>query len=174
MTFVSGAVLTAAQLNTHLRDNLNETAAAKATAANQMFVSTGVNSIAARTPTESEIMTEETTTSTSFVALASPGPAVTVTTGTKAIVVTTVTMKNDNGGGPAFGIMSYQVSGSTTIAAADNLGIAHTSSVANATHQASMVDMVTLNAGNNTFTALYRTSGGTQSFLRRRLLVIPL
>lgn len=45
MTFVSNAVLTAAQLNTHLRDNLLETAPAKATAPGRFIVSTGLNSI---------------------------------------------------------------------------------------------------------------------------------
>lgn len=171
MTFTAGAVLTAAQLNTHLRDNLNETAPAKATAANQVFVSTGLNAIAARTPTETTIDTSETTTSTSFVALTSPGPAVTVTTGTKAIVITSVTVQNTIN---EFCLMSYQVTGSTTISATDATGIAHTSSTANATHQSSLVDLVTLNAGSNTFTAQYRVSGGTGTFLRRRILVIPL
>ena len=48
MTAVSGSVLTAAQFNTYVRDNLNETAPAKATAAGQIFVSTAANAIAAR------------------------------------------------------------------------------------------------------------------------------
>ncbi len=43
ITFTSGSVLTAAQLNTYLRDNLNETAPAKFTAAGQLFVSTAAN-----------------------------------------------------------------------------------------------------------------------------------
>lgn len=172
MTFSSGAVLTAAQLNTHLRDNLNETAPAKATAANQLFVSTGTNAIAARTPTEAAIDTSEATASTSFTALTSPGPSVSVTTGTKAAVSATVTMSNSSAG--EFCLAGYQVSGATTIAATDAGGVANTSSVSNAVHQGSIFYPVVLNAGTNVFTMLYRVSGGTGTFLRRRLYVFPL
>lgn len=45
MTAVSGAAFTAAQFNTHVRDNLLETAPAKATTANGLFVATGLHSI---------------------------------------------------------------------------------------------------------------------------------
>lgn len=46
ITAVSGTILTAAQWNTHVRDNLLETMPAKATTADRMFVTTGPNSIA--------------------------------------------------------------------------------------------------------------------------------
>ena len=48
MTAVANTVFTAAQFNQHVRDNLNETAPAKATASGGYFVATGVNAIAQR------------------------------------------------------------------------------------------------------------------------------
>jgi hypothetical protein len=86
MTAVAGSTFSAAQFNQYVRDNLNETAPAKATAAGQFFVATGANAIAARTPTSATVATSETTTSTSYADLATVGPAATVTTGVAAMV----------------------------------------------------------------------------------------
>jgi hypothetical protein len=47
MTAVSGAALTAAQWNTHVRDNLLETGPAKVSASNQFLISSGPNSLQA-------------------------------------------------------------------------------------------------------------------------------
>jgi hypothetical protein len=44
-TWVSGETLTAALLNTHLRDNISETASAKAAAAGDIFVATAANAL---------------------------------------------------------------------------------------------------------------------------------
>lgn len=44
-TFVTGAVLPAADLNTHLRDNLNEASVAKSTAAGDMTYAIAANSL---------------------------------------------------------------------------------------------------------------------------------
>jgi hypothetical protein len=93
-TFVSGNVLTAALLNI-LSGDLNELAPAKATAAGQIFVSTGANAIIARTPGFDTIATSESTASTSFVNLATVGPTVTVTTGTTALVFVSADMSSD-------------------------------------------------------------------------------
>ena len=73
-TAVAGATFSAAQFNANVRDNLNETAPAKATAASQLFVSTGPNAIAARVPSTARVDTAESTSSTSYVDLATPGP----------------------------------------------------------------------------------------------------
>jgi hypothetical protein len=45
MTFSVGAILTAAQLNTHLRDNMLETAVAKVTTAGDLTYATGANTL---------------------------------------------------------------------------------------------------------------------------------
>lgn len=47
MTAVSGAALTAAQWNTHVRDNLLETGPAKVTGSNQFLISSGPNALQA-------------------------------------------------------------------------------------------------------------------------------
>ena len=48
MTAVANSTFTAAQFNQYVRDNLNETAPALATAAGSYFAADGINSIAER------------------------------------------------------------------------------------------------------------------------------
>src|SRR4249920_962604 len=120
MTATSGSVFTAAQFNTYVRDNLNETAPAKATAAGQIFVSTAANAIAARTVAADYISTQETTTSLTYVDLATTGPAVTATTSASCIVATYCTMFHSGG---LASWMSYDISGATTDATNDNRAI---------------------------------------------------
>src|SRR5215217_4239281 len=86
LTAVDGAILTFGQWNASVRDNLLETAPAKATATGTYFVGTGTNSIAQRTITEANQVNSTTTTSTTYVNLDAGTPAVTVVTGTKAMV----------------------------------------------------------------------------------------
>jgi len=170
MTAVANTAFTAAQFNTYIRDNLLETAPAKATTAGSLIVGNGANSIIERIPASAGISTAESTTSTSFTDLATPGPAVTVTTGTSALVVVSSCIYNTS----SYALASYQVSGATTLAASDEGGV----QVANtpATYQtASEFFRVTgLTAGSNTFTVKYRVVGGTGNFQRRHLVVIPL
>src|SRR3954463_9664656 len=109
MTAVAGAPFSAAQFNTYVRDNLNETAPAKATAGGQLFVSTGPNAIAARTPTAATVVTSQTTASTSYTNLATAGPAVTVTTGTQAIALFKASISNDTSNSSS--VTAVQVSG---------------------------------------------------------------
>jgi hypothetical protein len=84
-TFVSGNVLTAAQLNI-LSADLLETAPGKAASAGQYFVSTAANTIAGRTPITAAVDTAESTAALTFGDLTTPGPAVTTTTGVRALV----------------------------------------------------------------------------------------
>lgn len=173
MTAVSNTVFTAAQFNTHVRDNLNETAPAKATTAGTMFIASGTNSIAERVPSTAAVTTSETTGGTGYGALATPGPAVTVTTGTKAIVMVTSLVQNSTIGQNSYA--SYAVSGASAISATDDRSVLITAAAANQTLRASAVYMETaLTAGSNTFTMQYRVTGGTGSFQNRRITVIPL
>src|SRR4051812_39470435 len=94
MTAVAGATFAAAQFNQHVRDNLNETAPAKASAASQLFVSTGANSIATRVPTAQYIPTLESTALGSYTDLTTTGPLISVTTGTIAIVAFAASQAN--------------------------------------------------------------------------------
>ena len=172
LTAVSTATLTAAQWNATVRDNLNETAPAKATTAGGIFVATGTNAIAQRIPTGNTIATSQISTATTYGDLATSGPAVTVTTGTQAIVCVTVSLNNSTVG--ASSRADFAVSGATTRAAVDNTALIHEVANANQGFRATAVTLITLTAGSNTFTVKYRTSGGTGTFNDRSILVLPL
>jgi len=174
MTFVSGNTLTAAQLNTYLGANLNETAPAKATASGQWFVSTAANAIAARTISSNTVTAAETTSSTSFVDLTTTGPSVTVTTGTKAITSMGVHMQNNNASG--YSDASIAISGATSRSPAnDEYCMSSGRDVASSLLHASLVGLYALTAGSNTFKVQYRAqAAGTSTFQLRHLIVLPM
>jgi hypothetical protein len=169
MTASSGSVFTAAQFNTNVRDDLNQTAPALVSTAGQILVSTAANTLAARTPSQGFITTGQTTVSASYTDLTTVGPVVTVTTGTQAIVGLAISFANS---GSFTNWSSFAVTGSTTIAALDSMSVSLlTASFVNA----GAVFLVTgLTAGSNTFTQQYKVNGGTGTFANRRLFVIPL
>jgi hypothetical protein len=169
MTAVANSVFTAAQFNQFVRDNLNETAPAKATTAGGHFASTGLNSIAERIAATAIVATSQTTTSTSFTDLATVGPSVTVTTGPYALVFT---YNSNFNSGAVSSLMSFEVSGASSIAAADNvsIGIAGTGSI----RESGAFLLTTLTAGSNTFTCKYRVGAGTGTYADRRITVFPL
>jgi hypothetical protein len=172
MTAVSGSVFTAAQFNQHVRDNLNETAAAKATTAGTYFVGNGVNTLVERSLTSDIVETSETTTSTSYTDLTTVGPTVTVTTGAEALIIVTADITNNTAG--QSGRMTFEVSGSSTITANDIRALRVTvPAAASGNMRASVVTHLDLTGGTNTFTAKYRASGGTASFANRRITVMP-
>ncbi|MDJ1137932.1 hypothetical protein [Streptomyces iconiensis] len=177
MTAVAGSVFTAAQFNQFLRDNLNETAVAKATASGSHFVATGINSLAERRADSSIDLASGTTTATSFGDLnapASAGPTVTVETGPMAMVFVHATLQNSGAGSSRMG---YDVGGASSLAAADNravgfFGLADGALIA--TTMALHTAGTGLTPGTNTFVAKYRVSSGTGTFSSRRLTVFPL
>ncbi|MDT0387802.1 hypothetical protein [Streptomyces dubilierae] len=171
MTAVASSVFTAAQFNTFLRDNLNETAPAKATTAGGHFAVSDTNEISERVSATASVLMSETTTSTSYTDLATVGPTVTVETGPAALVAVHGAIDNSGAGSSR---MSYAVSGVSTIAEADNRGIG-VYGVAGAGIVASAVVLHTdLTPGINTFTAKYRVASGTGTFNSRRIVVFPL
>lgn len=174
MTAVANATFTAAQFNLYVRDNLNETAPAKATVAGQLFVSTAANAIAARTPDADAVATSQGTTSTSYTDLATAGPAVTVTTGVSAIVFLRANISNATATNVSS--MCYAVSGATTVAAADTNSISLVNSGTAAGNRFGAAFFhESLTPGSNTFTAKYKSSGvTTATFADRQLAVIPL
>lgn len=171
MTAVASSVFTAAQFNTFLRDNLNETAPAKATTAGAHFAASGVNEIAERLSATDAVLTSETTTSTAFDDLATAGPEVTVETGPYAFVIVHGAMENTGAGSSR---MAFDTSGATTLAAADNRGIGVYGVAGTGAILSGVTLMTTLTPGSNTFTAKYRVGSGTGTFLSRRLMVLPL
>lgn len=172
MTAVSNTVFTAAQFNTHVRDNLNETAPAKATAAGRIFVTTGVNSIAERPLETAAVSTSETTTSVTYANLATVGPSVTITTGPAAIVWASCFIQNNTAGASSH--MSFAVSGATTIASTDVDALRFNAATVGDFMRAGFTAKVTLTPGSNTFTMQYRVSGGIGTFANRSLTVMSL
>jgi hypothetical protein len=121
------------------------------------------------------VATGQTTTSTSYVDLATAGPSVTVTTGTLAIVSVTSIQSNSAGNananvGNCF--HSYAVSGASTIGAADASSARGGQTFANQIFtRSSVMYLATLTAGSNTFTSKYRVSDGTGTFSERHIAV---
>jgi hypothetical protein len=173
MTAIANSVFTAAQYNTHVRDNLLETAPAKATTGARLIVTTGLNSVAERVVSESFVVTAETTTSTSYDDLATVGPTVTVTTGSAALTILSVRMGNSTA---AYCLASVQVSGASSVAAADARSLRYLSATGGNEHRGSVSSLFTgLTPGSNTFTAKYLVRpSGTGTFQERRLTVIAL
>ncbi|MER5252885.1 hypothetical protein [Streptomyces sp. NPDC002855] len=161
--------LKAADLNTYLRDNLLELAPAKATTEGGYFVSTGVNTIAERVPETATVLTQESTTSTSYTNLATVGPSVTVTTGTRALVFTHCQLFNTTADTAVFA--SWAMTGATTRSAFDVTAI----SLDGPNCQVGDMDLLTdLTPGSTTFTMKYRVAAGTGFFLNRKIIVMPL
>lgn len=117
-----------------------------------------------------EVLTSESTTNTSFVNLATVGPTVTLTsTGTKALLLWSAATSNNTQGQTA--VCTYEVSGATSISAADDNGLKGDDGRFFASESAQFA-LVTINPGSNTYRLKYRATGNTASFFRRRLLVI--
>jgi len=171
MTAVAGSVFTAAQFNTFVRDNLAETAPAKATAPGSHFVTSATNQITERMPDVTISSGSDTTTSTSYTDLdLGPGPSLTITTGVSALVIVSTSLQNTGTGSVRMG---YDISGSTTRAASDGRAVATFGVAALGGYIGLSVWETTLTPGSNTFLAKYRVASGTGTFNNRRMQVIP-
>lgn len=126
-------------------------------------------------PTTNVVATSETTTSTSYTALATAG-ATTITIGANglALVILTCNLANDTA--TARSIMGYAVSGATTTAATDTKALWSAEvPTATAPSQMSAVYLLTgLASGSTTFTSQFRVTTGTGTFVNRNIAVIPL
>ena len=169
MTFTDGVPLTAAQLNTHLRDNLLETAPAKASTPGSLFVTTGPNQISERQFIHALGSQVVSTSSTSYENVEG-GPSITVETGTSALVWISAGVMNSNTVNQS--LMSVAVSGATSIEAVDQISIRLSGDRWQNT--ANFHVFHDLQPGENTFTAQVRVSAGTGTFMQRRLTVLPL
>lgn len=169
-TWVSGQPITSSFLN-NLRDNLLETAAAKATTSGSYFAATGPNALAERIASSDLVVTSETTTSTSYTTLATGGPSVTVTSGTRILVMNSAFMSNSTVNGETY--MSVNISGASSISPTDPRAVAHTSATANALMNSTLCALYTVTAGSNTYAGNYRVSTGTGTFSQRRITAMP-
>lgn len=172
MTAIAGNAFTAAQFNTYVRDNLLETAPAKATAAGNIFVSTGTNAIAQRVPGSVSVSGSGTTSSSSYTSVltGSTAPSVTVTTGEKAMVAISARVTSSNTSAVYF---SYGVSGATTVAPSDSWS-AFVSGSTNTMRIGASGIITGLTPGSNTFTMQYRATGSaTGTYQLMNISVIP-
>ncbi len=177
LTAVANAALTAAQWNASVRDDLLETAVAKATAAGRYYVSTAANALAERIPSIARVATSQTTTSTSFGDLATVGPAIsTLATGISAIFIVGAFIASNTA--QTGGYMGVTVSGASSVTVDPLRSLRTMSGAANESAKCSYVGIfdATLTAGNNTFTAKYAATTGatTVTYVERELLVLPL
>lgn len=173
ITAVVNAALTAAQFNASVRDNILETAPAKSTVSGRIFVTTGVNSVAERAIETFGVAANESTSSTSFTALATAGPQVTLTTGSRALTFVSAGLSSNTVGG--FSYAAIAISGATTVAAAADRALQFRTSVANYGPRATYASMETgMTSGSNVFTMQYMSSTGTSAFSDRRIVVIGL
>ncbi len=170
-TWVAGVVVSASDLNTYLRDNLNETMAAKATTAGYTFSPTGVNGIAQRPLEKAAVETSETRANAAYGDCATVGPAVTVSTGTRALIFMGVRAQHSIT--DVATLTSYAISGATTVSASDTWGIIIDGLAANNPMSYSRVFMhLGITSGTNTFTMKYRTNSGTGTWVNRHLCVM--
>lgn len=170
LTATANVALTAAQWNATVRDNLLETAPAKATTAGSIFVGVTANSIAERITGAATVGTLQTTLSTTYADLTTAGPAVTRTSGTQALVMWGCEISNGTTGSSAY--MGFAVTGATSVAATDANALKFTAT-SGYPLQATRVTMQSVTSGSNVFTAKYRVDSGTGSFSQRSMVVIP-
>jgi hypothetical protein len=172
ITWTNGQTVTSAQLNAQIRDNMNETAPAKATVAGSHFVGNGANVIAERLILDAVVDTSETTASTSYTNLATNGPQVSIVTGAKALVW--ISVQQGNSTNTASTATSYEVTGATTRISGSTVAIINDSTATGSLHRAGVCDLQATTAGTNVFRMQYLVSGGTGTFLRRREQVMAL
>lgn len=173
MTAVAGATFTASQFNANVRDNLNETAPAKVTAAGQYVVATAANALAARAVARATVATTEPTASTSYVDINTVGPVVSVVTGPAALVFLKCGFDNNTANVGTF--MSFAVTGASSIAASDANAINVAGLGASSRARIGGAFYVTgLTPGTNVFTAKYKVASvSTGTFTQRDLTVVP-
>jgi hypothetical protein len=170
LTAVASSALTAAQWNASVRDNLLQTAPAKATTAGRIFVSTGPNTIAERAVETDTADDNVTTTSTDWVNL-SGGPVVTVTTGTHVMTWINAMMRNDTTAGGTF--VSWDITGAHTAPSADNRGL-YLQNDANHDVRMGVCNLSSVTAGSNTFRMQYRVQSHLGTYQYRRLQVMAM
>jgi len=170
-TAVTGNVWTAAQWNQYARDNLNVSEASVAlTAGGLICTLSGANTLVQRSPAVQMVSTYESTASTSYVDLTTAGPAITVSHGVVMFISVGCLCRAANVGlGTA---MSFAMSGSNTVAAADANCFYIESGNADDIFCGTWTTIATgLSSGTTTLTAKYRAVGATTATFAHRLLV---
>lgn len=168
-TYTNGT-LTAAQLMA-MRDNINETAPAKAIVGSWPlhFTSSATNTVAAREIRDQTVSDQDSTTNTSYTDLPTNGPAVTLTTGAFALCFPGSRVFNTSGG---VAYASFLITGATVgDSATDGRGVANQGTD---DLRAGSTQLMACTPGSNIFTMKYRVSSATGTFQSRRLCVMGL
>lgn len=172
MTAVANTIFTAAQFNQYVRDNLNQTAPAKATVAGAYFVVDSTNVINQRKCFNSIVSTSQSTATTTYTDLATAGPGVSVLSGSTALVLITAGVSTDTNNSSAF--VGYEISGATSRVAADAEALELDGVTAANTIRNTAASLATgLTPGTNTFTLKYRAGSNTATFANRQIIVVP-
>ena len=197
--WTTGETVTAANMNTFIRLNLEETCPDTATtagdiifadaansmgsrlgigAANAHLVSTGSAPVWRGVGTDGDQDSQTSITATAYQTLGSANwnfaseIEVTVTTGTAALVLWKANLSHASGG--ALVALSYSVSGATTVAAADTHMIRYESGAADDLALFGGFDLRGgLTAGSNVFTLEGKHASGTGAISRPEIAVIP-
>jgi hypothetical protein len=118
------------------------------------------------------VLTQQSTTSTTYANLTTPGPAVTLVVPASGRVLISVTAGIQTTQGGALGFMSFAMSGANTSSGNDATAL---NLLGNDFQKASASFVLSgLTPGSTTFTAVYRTSAGTSTFQNRSIWAIPL
>lgn len=172
MTAVAGVVFTAAEYNTHVRDNLLATEIGLATPADGSYhiANKDDNELTFLTQNVSVAAATVSTTSNPYVNLGGSTPTLTLTTGRLALVAIYSWTRHTLQNGSCW--LGLTVSGATSFTVdCTLLGTPEASQLRMGTG----IITVVLNPGSNTFTVVYgETGGGTAEFANRTLSVIAL
>lgn len=176
MTATANTQFSAGMFNVHIRDNLLELGAAKATTAGQYFAVDGVNKLSPRMVGGQHIATSQGTTSITYTDLATAGPSVTVDTGMNCLVWICAGISTSDA--TRQGSASVQISGATVGEdPSDDWRIMVSGQTAsNVSRVMACRRMAFLNPGTNTFTMKYRSEIGTSTatFSNRMIIALPL
>jgi hypothetical protein len=118
------------------------------------------------------VLTAQGTSSTTYTDLATAGPSVTVDVPASGLVRVSIYCSHSSNDPGAIALMSFEVTGGNSVAAADVRAIGH---VGNTGHRNGFTFLLTgLNVGSTTFTAKYRGSATfTATFSDRQIHVEP-
>ena len=191
-TWTTGELVTAAIMNTHVRDNLLETAVAKVTTAGDLAYASGANALqrlaigaTSRVLTAqgagvlgwdnptlywatTDVTTSQTTTSTSYTDLATAGPSVTLSPGQTMDHLIIVSGTIASGVDGNYNFMGVSIAGA---------GAAESNSIYSRWVNDARFERHVLSAAvasGSTHTAKYRVTAGTGTFADRRITAIAL
>lgn len=121
------------------------------------------------------VATSQGTTSTTYTDLATTGPAVTIVVGATGLMLVGIGCSQVNNIQDNINHMSFALSGSNTLAAADENAVADRSNLASNGNVIGRTFLLEgLTPGSTTVTAKYKTNANTGTFADRKIWAVPL